>query len=723
MAETLGTAYIQIEPSAKGIDNKIKTELGAAGEAGGKSFGNGFASVLGGVTKVTLGAVAAGATAVGGIVTSAVKSFGDYEQLAGGIETLFGDSAQTVIDNADRAFQSAGLSANDYMETSIQSAAALINSLEGDTSQAADLMDMSITDMADNVNKMGTNMQSVQDAYRGFSRGNFTMLDNLALGFAGTKEGMQQLLDQAEKISGVKYDISSYSDIVKAIHTVQEEMGITGTTSKEAADTIQGSLSAMKAAWENTMTAIANGDGWNMGVYIENLVDSVKTFAGNVMPVVQSALVGVSELIQGLGPEIAAAIPDLVTQVLPGLLDAGASIIQTLADGILQAIPELMPAVTDIIMQLVDMLIQMLPQLIEVGMQIILQLSLGIAQALPTLIPAIVDVMLTIVEYLTDNVDLLVEAAVAIISGLTEGFIAATPILIARVPEIMIKIAEALVTNLPILLNAVIENLAKIGEVIKSYAAPYAAAAGNVTKQAINAVIGFLKDLPTKMAYYAGRAIGEFIKFFQQLPSKVQKIFSELLQALKQFGQNFVTQAPIIVKDFVSKFIDNMKSLPKQMVDIGKQIVDGVWTGIKNAWGSLKENFMKLIQELLKGVKDSLKIKSPSRVFADEVGKMIPLGIAQGIQDGMRSLTDITGDMSVDMVGTAQKTMAASASTVQSSGGYQAGNSSAIYDLLSKIYGAVIDGKNINIYLEGDADRLFRVMQAQAARNTQLVGV
>ena len=224
MAETLGTAYIQIEPSAKGIEGKIRQELGSAGESGGKSFNTGFGSVVSGLTKVTTAAVAAGATAVGGLVTKAVKGFGDYEQLVEGVETLFGDSAQTVIDNAEKAFTTAGMSMNDYMETSIQSAAAMINSLDGDTAKASELMNISITDMADNVNKMGTNMEAVQNAYKGFSRGNFTMLDNLALGFAGTKEGMQELLDQAEKISGVKYDISSYSDIVQAIHVVQKEM-------------------------------------------------------------------------------------------------------------------------------------------------------------------------------------------------------------------------------------------------------------------------------------------------------------------------------------------------------------------------------------------------------------------------------------------------------------------------------------------------------------------
>ena len=268
------------------------------------------------------------AGAVADFTKSAVNSYGEIEQLRGGVETLFGDSAQKVLADADKAFQTAGMSASQYMETSIQSAASLINSLGGDQAKAAELMNMSITDMSDNVNKMGTSMEAVQNAYRGFSRGNFTMLDNLALGFAGTKEGMQDLLDKAEELSGVKYDISSYSDIVKAIHVVQDEMGITGTTAREASETIQGSVGAMKSAWENLIAGVADPNA-NMGTLIENMVGTAETALGNILPAVERAFDGIGDVIGTLIP--------VITSKVPELMKAGGALLSGLVDGIANA--------------------------------------------------------------------------------------------------------------------------------------------------------------------------------------------------------------------------------------------------------------------------------------------------------------------------------------------------------------------------------------------------
>ena len=219
------------------------------------------------------------------------------------------------------------MSMNDYMETSIQSAAALINSLEGDQAQAADLMDMSITDMADNVNRMGTTMEAVQNAYRGFSRGNFTMLDNLALGFAGTKEGMQELLDKAQEISGIEYDIDSYSDIVSAIHVVQEEMGITGTTAAEAADTVSGSMSSVRSAFQNLVGGLANPDA-DLGALIDNVVNTGTQALNNMAPVVMNALQGIAKAIPQIVPIITAQFPVMIQTLLPPLIDLSDSIWQ-----------------------------------------------------------------------------------------------------------------------------------------------------------------------------------------------------------------------------------------------------------------------------------------------------------------------------------------------------------------------------------------------------------
>ena len=247
------------------------------------------------IAKVTAGAVATGTAAVGALAKSSLDSYASYEQLVGGVETLFKDSADEVKKYADNAYKTAGMSANDYMDTAIQFSASLINSLDGNTEKAAKQVDKAITDMSDNVNKMGTSVESVQNAYRGFSRGDFTMLDNLSLGFAGTKEGMQQLLDKAHELSGIEYDIESYSDIVDAIHEVQVSMGITGTTAKEAAGTIEGSTASMKAAWHNLLVELGKEDG-NVGGAFSVLFGSAKTNLSNTLPRVKQIARGIGQL-------------------------------------------------------------------------------------------------------------------------------------------------------------------------------------------------------------------------------------------------------------------------------------------------------------------------------------------------------------------------------------------------------------------------------------------
>lgn len=464
MAETIGTAYVQIEPSFDGVTAEIDKHFGGAGESGAKSFGGGFASVVGTVGKVAAGAVAAGATAVTALTKQAVSGFAEYQQLTGGVETLFKDSSDYVIRRAQNAFETAGLSANEYMETVTSFSASLLQSLGGDTQKAAEQADKAIIDMSDNANKMGTSMESIQNAYQGFAKQNYTMLDNLKLGYGGTKEEMKRLLDDAGKIAGVKFDLSSYSDIIEAIHVVQTEMGITGTTSEEAASTISGSMASVKAAWENVLTAMGTGDMTIMSESINDFIATAGTMAENMLPTIETALKGVSQLISELAPEIAAEIPNLITEVAPALLTAAVDIIKTLGEGIIQSIPDLMPVMTDVILELCKMLVDMAPDLIKVGLELIVQLALGIAQALPELIPTIVETVLTIAEYLIDNVDLLIDAAIALIMGLADGLIEALPILIEKAPEIIIKLVEALIRNAPKILEASTELIFKLIE-------------------------------------------------------------------------------------------------------------------------------------------------------------------------------------------------------------------------------------------------------------------
>lgn len=583
MADTIATAYVQIEPTFNGVAGKLKKELGdetekQGKEAGGK-FGSGFASVIGTAGKVMAGAVAAGATVATGIVKSATESYSEYEQLVGGVETLFGDSANQVLGNAEQAFKTAGLSMNDYMETSIQSAASLINSLGGDQAEAARLMDMSITDMADNVNKMGTSMEGVQNAYRGFSRGNFTMLDNLALGFAGSKEGMQELLDKAQEISGVKYDISSYSDIVQAIHVVQDEMGITGTTSREASETIQGSLSAMESAWDNLLTGLGDKDA-DLSKMIDNLVGSAETFLQNMMPVAEQALTGISTLVANLAPVLAEKIPGLLQSVLPMLLTSGVQIIETLGQGILQAIPALMPTITDLIIQLANMLIELLPQLIEIGFQVILSLALGIAEALPELVPTIIDVILSISLYLLENIDILIDAAGQLIIGLAVGLVNAIPILIEKVPLILDALAQAFITAGAKLLEVGKELINIIKKAIDTYGPILSAKAQQL-----------MADIKAKMM----EKVKAFIDIGKNIVEGIKKGISNAWESFTKWVLSLLDG----MVDNITKFF-KIGSPSKLMADkVGQWIPAGVAEGIQNGMGVLDDTIANMNSEML----------------------------------------------------------------------------------------------------------------------------
>jgi len=345
-------------------------------KGGMSSLASGVGKGLATVAKVGAAAVSAGVAGVTALTKMGVEGYAQYEQLVGGVETLFGTGGknireyadsmgksvsevqaeynkmmiaeQTVMKNASTAFKTAGMSANEYMETVTSFSASLIQSLDGDTVKAASVADMAITDMSDNANKMGTSIDMIQNAYNGFAKGNFTMLDNLKLGYGGTQEEMKRLLKDAEALSGVKYDISSFADVTEAIHVMQEEMGIAGTTSREAATTIEGSIGMMKGAWENLVVGMADSNA-NMDVLINDFVESTATVASNLIPRIEQTLMGIGALIEKLAPIIGEALPKLIEAVLPSLIAAGISLITALISGILEAAPALYQALLDAI--------------------------------------------------------------------------------------------------------------------------------------------------------------------------------------------------------------------------------------------------------------------------------------------------------------------------------------------------------------------------------------
>ena len=540
------------------------------------ALGSSLGKVASGGLKIFTAGVGAAATGITALSTAAINGYADYEQLVGGVETLFDNSEEmtilqghlmgigysaeeaakkiaamddpvdTVMNNAANAYKTAGLSANEYMETVTSFSASLIQSLGGDTVAAAKYADMAITDMSDNANKMGSSMESIQNAYQGFAKQNYTMLDNLKLGYGGTKEEMQRLLEDATAISGVEYDLSSYADVVDAIHVIQTEMGITGTTAKEASSTISGSVSMMKAAWSNLVVGVAD-DSQDFDVLIDNFVESVETVAQNILPRVETTLLGVGNLVESLLPVIIDRVPEIVNNILPQLLQSGMNMITVLLNGIQQNLPEIAQGALSIISQLVTTFIQMLPQIIELGLQVIIQLALGIAQALPELIPQIVDVVLTIIQTLIDNIDLLVDAAIQLMTGLALGIVQALPLIIEKAPEIIVSLVTALIENAPKLLEAALEIITMLIDGIVDYSI------------------------------------------------KLLGVASQVIADLKNYFINAITNI-----DFGS---------------IGQNIIDGIWNGLSSGWSWLKDKVSGLANELYESAKEALGIHSPSTKF------------------------------------------------------------------------------------------------------------
>lgn len=588
----------------------IDTELDDKGLSQGMDGFSGKLGKFGTAAKVVAAGAAAAGTAVVSLIYKSVEAYARYEQLVGGVETLYGaggktldeyaksvgkstdavkgeydklmSAQQTVLDNAADAYKNAGMSANEYMNTVTSFAASLTSSLGGDTQVAAEKANMAINDMADNANKMGTSMEMIQNAYQGFAKQNYTMLDNLKLGYGGTKEEMQRLLEDAEKISGIHYDISSYADVVDAIHVIQTEMGITGTTAEEAQHTIEGSLNMTKAAWENLIVGISD-DNADFDKLMQNFIDSAMAFGDNILPRIEIALQGVAKLIEGVAPVIAAELPKLIQSVLPQLISAAGNMILSLAQGIVDA----------------------LPSIVQTGMQAMTSFLEGFADILPELIPQIGQMIFDVCDAIIENLPALLDAGLQVALALAEGLIEAIPQIIEQLPILIEKIVSFITGN-----------------------------KGNMMETAFDLFMALVKVIPT--------VIIELIKALPQIIMAIVKGIASGSQQMKESGISILKKLWDGIKSWAgslkSKIVSLAQSLPGKikagigsLVSIGKNWIEGLWNGIKDK----KEWLCNKIRSLAKSAKDAIKdffgIKSPSRVMRDEVGKFITLGIGQGI--------------------------------------------------------------------------------------------
>lgn len=474
MSSAMKKAYSEIDKSqyetAKNSKNDSKKFSDNWVDAGEKvsgiaeKIGNGLKTAA----KIGTAAVGAAAAGIGALTKAAVDNYAEYEQLVGGVETLFKQSADVVQKYAANAYKAAGMSANEYMETVTSFSASLLQSLDGDTNAAAEKANLAITDMSDNANKMGTDMELIQNAYRGFAKSNYTMLDNLALGYGGTKEEMQRLLEDAEKISGIEYDISSYGDIVDAIHVVQTEMGITGTTAKEASTTISGSVSSMKSAWQNLVTGISDENA-NLEQLVGNFVDSAITAAGNIAPRIEQVLSGIGMLGEKIAPVIAEGISSAVEKA-PEFLTAGANMLVSLGNALMEQSDLLIQNAFDLILVLADGLIQGVGGLADSALELVEKLAMWVEEYSNVLADKAVTLITTLANAIIKNLPGLIVAAVRIIGSLATGLIENLPTLIKQVPTIIAELVNGFVKGLPDIIDVGKQIIEGLWEGIKSMA-------------------------------------------------------------------------------------------------------------------------------------------------------------------------------------------------------------------------------------------------------------
>lgn len=633
---------------------KITCDDQASGEV--DKIGDGIKNKLGAAAKVGVAAVAALGTATIAIGKTALDAYSNYEQLVGGIDTLFKASSGKMQQYAANAYQTAGVSANRYMEISTSFAAALISSLGGNTEAAADMANTAITDMSDNANKMGTSLETVQEAYMSLSRGNYEMLDSLKLGYGGTKSELERLLSDAEKFSAAQgkvrdFSVDSYSDIVEAIHIVQDEMGITGTTAEEAATTIEGSVNMAKAAWDNWLAGLGNEDA-DMEGLTSQLVGSVAVAGENIIPRVGQIMVSIGQTVAAYAPSVGLYLSNALISVLPEsvqgpMRDALAGVVEVVgrlagvfednlgpaagaADSVFSAISSgvttFSNAVNDLVLPAIDTLSPAFESFfgaIQAAQPLLTFLADIIGTALAAAISTAIKLFSGIVEivaFVITGFEQLYEDISGFVTGVVQFFTVDLPNGI----NTLVQWFAQLPGNIAGFLSTVIANVA-------GWVANMASNAVNAGALFVSSIAGFLSALPGNIASWLSGAISTVVGWVTQFASNATS-------AASQFG---------------SKLRSGLEAIPGTLGNIGSNIVQGLINGVTGAAGKLVDAVKGAVDDAIQGAKNLLGIKSPSRVFR-KIGQYVMQGAALGVDDDAGLLLKSTDDAMRGMISTAQ---------------------------------------------------------------------
>ena len=566
--------------SVKNMNESMKDATNSASKMSSVMKGIGSSAIKVGKGLAVAGAAAT--TAVTALVSKSVGAFADYEQLTGGVETLFGAggrsveeyaqsvgksvsdiqgkydslmSAQNVVlENANKAYMTAGMSANEYMDTVTGFSASLISSLGGDTNKAADYANSALVDMSDNANKMGTDMESIKNAYQGFAKQNYTMLDNLKLGYGGTQEEMKRLLSDAEKLTGQRYDISSFADITQAIHAIQTQMDITGTTAKEASTTISGSWGSLKAAFQNVLVGLTTG-GDMFDQSLDALINTAVTFGQNIIPAIKGALSGVGYLIEGLAPVIGETIPPLINDLAPTLANSAVSLISSLVNGLTQNATQFSECLSNIIIVAVAGISTVVPQLLDAASKIVSNLMQGLTNSMPQIVNGAVTLIEGLVNGLVNNIPLLIMGAVQLVASLANGLIANLPRIIDAGVNLITGIVSASYSMMPQIIQ-------------------------NGMQLVVNLAVGLVRAIPQLIAALP-RITGAIVKGFKSVNwfDLGLQLIKSIWEGIKSIGSEMWNG----VKEKTSELWGGVKNVVSEKLNNIKSAYDAHGGGLKGA--------------------------------------------------------------------------------------------------------------------------------------------
>ncbi len=610
MAGSVAKAYVQVIPSAEGIKGKLSNVFNSEMPSAGQSAGGVFGSNLVGKIK---GLIAA--AGIGKILSDSLQAGADLQQSLGGIETLFKDSASTVIANAEKAYKTAGMSANEYMETVTGFSASLLQSLGGDTAAAASAADVALQDMADNANKMGTSMESIQYAYQGFAKQNYTMLDNLKLGYGGTKTEMERLLADAQTLTGIEYNIDNLSDVYSAIHVIQNEMGITGATANEAATTFSGSLASMKASFSDLLANLSTGR--DIGPSLTALGETVFVFVkDNLLPMVGNIL---SSLPEVLSSAFSMAIRglNLIADNTDSIVQMGLDLVTGIGGAIVTALPYLAESALKIVASLGKTIMDTdwgeLAQNTINGLRESLDLAAG------EILGTDGNIVQSVIDAIGNSLPDLLENGGIMVNQLIDGIFAALPSLIDSALDLCVSFIKMIVSNLP--------NILSTGKDIL-----------------LNIVDGIRQTFP-KILVSAGDAVAELLSgLVAELPNILDAGFDLIVSLIEGIGNAY----PDIIAaagEVAGKLWETIKNT--DWLQVGKDIINGLINGIGAMGSALWSAAQNVASSALSAIKNFFGIASPSKVMRDQVGKWIPSGVAVGIEANTKPLTEALHDMSV----------------------------------------------------------------------------